>query len=191
MTTEPHAEIFAFAQKAQTLATVLLEPDPVRRWPGVWDVLSEVPRCDREDDRVVLAMILRRLSEAFVRAEHPRELPPEARIRRVHVSDVHCSRALECVRREFANSALDLRGAANKCRLSAPYLSHLISVSTRHGFHTHLSGIRILYAVNVLATTALSIQEAAEKSGFKSTTVLDHEFKRRFCMTPSEFRRWA
>ena len=66
MTTEPHAEIFAFAQKAQTLATVLLEPDPVRRWPGVWDVLSEVPRCDRKDDRVVLAMNLRRLSEAFV-----------------------------------------------------------------------------------------------------------------------------
>jgi AraC-like DNA-binding protein len=159
--------------------------------PGVWDVLSEVPRCDHDDDRVVLAVILRRLSEAFVRAERPRELPPEARIRRVHVSDVHCSRALECIRREFANSALDLRAVANKCRLSAPYLSHLISVSTRYGFHAHLSGVRILHAANGLATTPLSIQEAADNSGFKSTTVLDHEFKTRFCMTPSEFRRWA
>jgi len=189
--TEPHAEIFAFAQRAQTLAGVLLEPDPLRRLPGVWDVLSEAPRCNRDDDRCVLAVILRRLAEAFVRAERPRELPPEARIRRVHVSDVHCARALECVRREFANSALDLRAAADTCRVSAPYLSHLISVSTRHGFHAHLSGIRILYAINLLATTPLSIQEAADKSGFKSTTLLDHQFKRRFRMTPSEFRRWA
>ena len=142
MITEAHAEIFDFAQRAQTLALVLLEPDPVQRLSGVWDVLSEVPRCGREDDRVVLAEILRRLAGAFVRAERPRELPPEARTRRVRVSDVHCSRALECVRREFANPALDLRAAATRCRLSAPYLSHLISVSTRHGFHTHLSGVR-------------------------------------------------
>ena len=166
MTTEPHDGIFGFAQRAQTLALVLLEPDPVRRLPGVWDVLAEVPRCNLEDDRVVLAEILRRLSEAFVRSERPRELPPEARMRRVRASDVHCSRALECVRREFADPALDLRAAANRCRLSAPYLSHLISVSTRHGFHTHLSGVRILHAVNLLATTALSIQEAADESGF-------------------------
>jgi AraC-like DNA-binding protein len=188
---EPHAEIFAFAQRAQTLALVLLEPDPVRRLPGVWDVLATVPRCDREDDRVVLAVILRRLAEAFVRAERPRELPPEARMRRVRVSDVHCLRALECVRGEFGDPALDLRAAANRCRVSAPYLSHLISVSTRHGFHTHLNGVRILHALDLLATTALSIQEAADKSGFRSTAGIDHEFKKRFNMTPGEFRRWA
>lgn len=191
MTTEPHAEIFAFTQRVQALALVLLEPDPVRRLSGAWDVLSQIPRCDHDDDRVVLSVILRRLAEALCHAESPRELSPEERLRRAHVSDVHCSRALACIRREFANPALDLRAAANKCRLSAPYLSHLISVRTGHGFHTHLSWIRILHGICLLASSPLTIEEVADQSGFKSASVLDHEFRKRFYMTPSELRRWA
>jgi AraC-like DNA-binding protein len=189
--TESHAGIFQFAQRAQTLALVFLEPDPVRRLPGVWDVLAEAPRCDRDDDRAVLAEILRRLAGAFVRAARPRELPPETRLRRAKLSDVHCSRALECILREFADAALNLGAAARRCGVSAPYLSHLISVSTRHGFHTHLSGVRILHAAHLLATAPLSIQEVADKSGFGNTSALDREFKKRFNMTPGEFMRWA
>jgi AraC-like DNA-binding protein len=190
VTTQPHAEIFAFAQRAQALALVLLEPDAVRRLSGVWDVLSGIPRCDQDDDRVVLSVIVRRLAEALFQAEYSRELSPAERLRRAHVSDVHCSRVLGCIRREFANPALDLRAAATKCRLSPPYLSHLLSVTTGHGFHAHLSWIRILHVVCLLASSPLSVEEIADKSGFKSASVLDHEFRKRFCMTPSELRRW-
>jgi AraC-like DNA-binding protein len=188
---DPHAEIFAFTQSVQALALVLLDPDPVRRLSGVWDVLSQVPRCDRDDDRVVLSVILRRLAEGLCHAESARELSPEDRLRRAHVGDVHCLRALACIRREFANPALDLRAAANKCRLSAPYLSHLLSVTTGHGFHTHLSWVRILHGICLLAGSPLSIEEVADQSGFKSGSVLDHEFRKRFHMTPSELRRWS
>jgi AraC-like DNA-binding protein len=191
VTTEPHAEIFEFAQRAQALALVLLEPDSVRRLSGVWDVLSQIPHCDRDDDRVVLSMILRRLAEALVQAECSRELSPAERLRRARISDVHCSRVLVSISREFANPGLDLRTVANQCRLTAPYVSHLLSVTTGHGFHAHLSWIRILHAVRLLVSTPLSIEEVADKSGFKSASVLDHDFKKRFHMTPSELRRWA
>lgn len=97
----------------------------------------------------------------------------------------------ECIRREFANPALDLQRVAEQCHLSAPYLSSLISTDTHHGFRTHLSVIRTLHAAHLLATTALSIAEVADKSGFKSTTVLDHAFRKRFGLTPGQFRRWG
>jgi AraC-like DNA-binding protein len=188
---ELHAEVFAFAQKAQALALILLEPDPMRRLPGTWDVLSDLPRCDRNDDRVVLSIILQRLAEAFFRADSSRELSLEARLRRVKVGDVHCARVLDCIRRDFGNPGLDLRVAATKCRLSAPYISHLLSITTRHGFQTHLAWIRILHVVRLLVSSTLSIEEIADSSGFKSTSVLDREFRKRVNMTPSEFRRWA
>ena len=112
-------------------------------------------------------------------------------MRRVRVGGVHCARALDCIRREFADPTLDLRVTANKCRLSAPYLSHLISASTRHGFHTHLSGVRTLQAVNLLATTALSVREAQTSRVSAVTAAIDHQFKKRFNLTPGEFKRWA
>lgn len=188
---ELHLEVFQFAQKAQTLAAVLMEDDPVRRLPRVWDVLCDAPRCDRDEDRVVLAVIIRRMAEAFFDAERPRELSLDARLRRAHVRDVHAARALECIRREFSNAALDLRWTADRCHLSVSYLSHLLSVNTRYGFHAHLGAIRILHSARLLATTPLSVEEVADKSGFGSTAALDREFRRRFDMTPSEFRRWG
>jgi AraC-like DNA-binding protein len=188
---EQHRDVFAFAQRAQTLAAVLLEPDPLRRWPGVWDFLAKAPRCSDDADRVVVAMILRRLAEAFLRVEEKQELPPTARLRRTSVADVHCSRALHCIRRDFANAALDLNRVAQECRLSAPYLSNLISVSTGYGLHTHLGGVRVLHSLGLLSASPLSVQEVVHKSGFKSTSAFDRELKHRFCITPSEFRRWA
>ncbi len=139
----------------------------------------------------MLSVILRRLADALVQAECSRELSPGERLRRAHISDVHCSRVLLSIRREFANPGLDLRTVASQGRLSAPYVSHLLSVTTGHVFHAHLSWIRILHAVRLLVSTPLSIEEVADKSGFRSASGLDHEFKKRFHMTPSELRRWA
>jgi AraC-like DNA-binding protein len=191
MTTELLSDIFTFVQKVQTLALARLEPDPVRRLSTLWSVLQEVPCCDRDEDRVVLSMIIRRVADAGFHRDHSREVPPEVRLRRARVRDVHTARALACVREQFMDPAIDLRAVAARCRLSAPYLSHLLSTSTGYGFHTHISWLRVLHAAYLLGNTTLSIAEVAYRSGFGGTTALDHEFKKRLHLTPGEFRRWA
>jgi AraC-like DNA-binding protein len=136
-------------------------------------------------------VIVRRIVDAFYEAERPRELRLDARLRRARLRDVHTVRAMEHLRTGFTNPRLNLREVADKCRISAPYLSHLLSANTNHGFRKHLGGLRLLYAAHQLATTALSIEEVVDRSGFNNTAALDHGFKKFFHMTPGEFRRWG
>jgi AraC-like DNA-binding protein len=191
LTDESHSATFAYARKAQMLGLVWLDPDPVRRLPQVWDVLREIPRCHRDTDRVVLAIIVRRIAEAFFKTQRRLDLTPEARLHRKSVQDVHTVRALEYVCREFANCNISVRGIAAKCQLSPPYVSHLITTNTRYSCREHLGAIRVLHAAYALATSALSVKEVANHSGYRHTAALDHEFQKRFFMTPGEFRRWA
>ena len=191
MTIDQHGGIFAFTQKVQSLALQWLEDDPMQRLPRIWDVLQEIPTCDQPEDRVVLAVIVSRIAEGFFQPTKHRGVSVDARLRRAHVSDVHTIRALDYILREFARSNLNLRTVADKCGLSVPHLCHLLSISTSHGFRTHLGGVRVLYAAYLLAHTCLSIQEVANQSGHTSTSALDREFRNRIRMTPGEFRRWG
>jgi transcriptional regulator GlxA family with amidase domain len=185
------SEIVTVAQKVQTLALVWLEREPAIVLPRVCDVLREIPHFEETQDRVALAVMVRRVAEAFVRSRPLRELNGAARLRRTHVSDVHVGRALQIIRQEFARPDLGLRRVADACRVSPAYLSRLMTVTTRYGFRTHLSVVRLLHAAHLLATTPLSIEEVADQCGWRSTAILDHEFKRWFSMPPGEFRRWA
>lgn len=186
-----HLQILEFAQKSQAQALVWVEADPMGTLTHACDLIVEIPGVHRDDDRAALAMILRRVAAVLFQPERPCDWRVDGRMRRAQIGDVHVTRAITCIRREFVNPALDLRAVANVCRLLPPYLSDLIAAKTHHGFHVHLATIRILNAAHLLATTPLSTKEIAYKSGFKSSSALDHKFRKRFHMTPGEFRRWA
>ena len=126
---------------------------------------------------MVVAVVVRRLAEGFWKAESPRELPVLARLRRTNVADVHCGRALDAIRSEFANAALDLTGVAEMCRLSPTYLSHLLSVKTGFGFQTHLRTSGIAPMQRLLSGNA-AIEVKARKSGPDHHGRLDRKFKR-------------
>jgi hypothetical protein len=100
---------FAFAQQAQLLALVWLEPDPVLRFPVVWDVLRQTPRAEVRNERIVSALIVSRIARAFFRAEHASEVTLTARSRRDSVGYLHPLRALNGIRREFSTRASDSR----------------------------------------------------------------------------------
>jgi AraC-like DNA-binding protein len=188
---ERRSEVLTFAHAAQRLALVWIEADLVRLLSRVCDVLRDIPKSDATQDRVVVALIVRRIADAFVQTEPTADLTIEARQRRTDASDVHITRALQIVRREYATPALSLRAVAAECRVSTSYLSHLLTVKTRHGFRAYVSAVRLLHAAHLLATTALSVEEVAAQCGWNSTAALDREFRRRFQMTPGEFRRWT
>lgn len=85
---------------------------------------------------------------------------------------------------EFKSGGLDLASAAQRCQLSPPYLSTLISSTTGYRFRVHLTVVRWLYATHLLTTTGLRIKEVADRAGLGTTSAFDHEFQKRFHMTP-------
>jgi len=186
-----HSEVTNFAQKTQRLALVWLEADQVRVLSSVCGILEEIPTLDATQDRVAIALIIGRVADTFVRTDPSGELTVDERQRRVHISDVHIARALQVVRQEYATSALNLQTVAGKCGVSAAYLSHLLTLTTGHGFRTYLNSVRLLHAAHLLSKTALSIGEVADKCGWSSSAALGHEFKNRLLMTPGEYRRWT
>lgn len=188
---EPHSGILQFANSTQALASVWLDVDQAQRLTRLWDTLHAFPQCHSDEDRVVTALILRRIAEAHFRAKPQHALTVAQRVRRLHLSDLHVASTLVCMQREFMNSGVSLQQIARRLRISSPYLSHLISANTGHGFRTHLSGLRILHAAYLLVNTPLSTKEIAVKSGYANTASLDHQFRLWFHMTPGDFKRWA
>jgi AraC-like DNA-binding protein len=191
MLDEPHAQVFTFAQKAQTLGLTWLESDSIRRLPQVWSVLLQAPTCEAEDDLVVLAMIVRRIADAAVTAERRLHVTIASRQARAQVGHVHSLRALDAITSNFGNPKLGLTALALKCGVSGPHLSQVLKATTGHGLKTHLTGTRLLHAAHYLIDRSLSIQEVAALCGFYSTARLDHEFRKWFKMSPGQFRRWA
>jgi AraC-like DNA-binding protein len=183
--------VFEFARRAQLLALVWLERDPVQRLPLVWDALRVFPTCKLDAERAALALIVRHIAEGFVYAERDDEVPLQARLRRSSVQDIHMLNALNRIRVEFASSDLDLRSVASGCGVSPPYLSQLLSTITSYSYRAHLDAIRTLYAAYYLTNTSLSVKEIASRCGYTRTATLDWAFTKRFRLTPGEFRRWA
>jgi AraC-like DNA-binding protein len=170
------SQTFAFAQTTQQLGLTWLEPDPLRRLPAVWDVLREAPPCTDREQRIVLALILGRIARAFFEAERVLAPTLAARSRRDSVGYLHALRAVEEIRREFANPRLGLSELASICRLSEAYLSNLVCSHTRYGCRSHLRWIRILHSMFLLGTTALFVEEIASARGFVTVLLSTESF---------------
>lgn len=186
---EPHVAPFILAHRAQQLALLWIEPaDPARGLSRVWDVFYSVPRCGVREDRAVVAEILRRILLAFRARRLGADDSVHSRLHRSGGCDLHVARTLAYLARRFNANDVCLEAAARECGVSAPYLSHLIAQVTGYGFRTHLRGLRVACAGDLLATTPLSIKEVARESGFVRVTAMDREFELWFHMSPSEFR---
>lgn len=190
MTTE-ELEVFAFAQRAQSIATVFVDPDELHLLSCVCALVLTVPRpsCDR--CKVAMALILSRIAEAFCRPQERLPIGLDMRVRRVRPSDVHLARALQCTLNDFPDTKLTLKEVARRCGLSVPYLSQLFSDATGFGFRRSLSVVRLLHAAQLLTGTTLSMKEVSVRVGYETTPHLDLEFRKRIDMTPGEFRRWT
>jgi transcriptional regulator GlxA family with amidase domain len=183
---------FSFAQRAQALLSAQLEEDPVRGLRDVCRVLRTVPRPISREERCCIAEIVRRIAAVFhVAPGTLKTAPLGARLNRRDAGDMHVARALRHAVQYFNRPELTLESTARECQVSGPHLSHLISVKTGVPFNTLKSGLRLLYAMHMLVTTAASIQEIAYACGYAQTAHIDHEFDRWLHMPPHEFRRLA
>ena len=96
--------------------------------------------------------------------------------------------AMAVVREEYAHE-LPLGAVAERVGLSAGYLSTLFSSLLGTSFKEYLSATRVSHAMNLLATSELSVTEIAFSCGFGSFSNFERVFSRIVGMTPGEYRK--
>lgn len=78
---------------------------------------------------------------------------------------------------------------AEEFHLNAQYISQLFKSEIGVGFLAYLTNIRMEHAKKLLLTTALSIAEVSEQSGYGDYRVFTKVFKKSEGVTPSQYRR--
>jgi len=84
---------------------------------------------------------------------------------------------------------LTLEGVAEVFGYSPTYLSHLFQGYAETNYKAYIQSVRIEYAYRELVQTDHSISAIAENNGFANSKSLTREFKRKYGMLPSEFRK--
>lgn len=186
--TELHEEVFAFAQGAQRLALVWLDPRPASRLSDVWAVLTLIPRCDSLADQEVLAEIVWRIVTGSVDSrENPGDITFFER-KWNRLRDPRVSIGLQMIQSRSRDSTLNLATVAREVGLTRYHLCRLIKTETACGFRQHLDGVRLIDAISLLGRTTLSVKQIADRAGYRDTAQLDRHFSRWIHISPKQFR---
>jgi AraC-like DNA-binding protein len=112
---------------------------------------------------------------------------------RVASHDVHpkVRRAIATMRRSYTNPDLSLCDLASRVGLTSSHLSRLLHKETMLGFVGHLRGIRLKKAVTLMKRDAMSVKEIAASVGYKYSGDFARDFKVRYGVTPSVWRKRA
>lgn len=84
---------------------------------------------------------------------------------------------------------ISLETAASHEFLSASYLSHYFREKLGIPFTKYLTGIRLKHAADLLAHPSYSMEEIADRCGFKSARAMARFFKEQYHCLPTEYRK--
>jgi two-component system response regulator YesN len=96
-------------------------------------------------------------------------------------------RVLDWLGRHFAE-AVTLEHAATTLGASTSAITKALKRETGQSFLAHLHRLRLLEAKDLLATSALTIYQVAERCGYYDPSHFHRRFRREFAMGPREFR---
>lgn len=86
---------------------------------------------------------------------------------------------------------ISLAAVANHFSLTPNYLGYLFKTTVGMSYNDYLNSLRLKNASSLLLTTELSVKEIAYDSGFHSVEYFNAIFKKRFCVTPSKYKKLA
>lgn len=98
-------------------------------------------------------------------------------------------RAIAAMKRGYMNPDLSLCELACRVGLTSSHLSRLLHKETTLGFVGHLRGIRLRKATALMRSDRVSIKEVAASVGYKYSGDFARDFKSRYGVTPSVWRR--
>lgn len=96
--------------------------------------------------------------------------------------------ALDFMERQLA-TRLSISDMSALLGVSRSRFEHLFKQQTGQAFKTRLREIRLNKAKTLLADHTLRIKEVAYRCGFLTTSNFTRDFKRRFRLSPSRYRR--
>jgi AraC family transcriptional regulator len=106
------------------------------------------------------------------------------------LSAYHCSviaNGKEYIRRNFMRN-LSLYELSRHCGISPFYLSRLFKACTASSPHQYLLNIRLKHGEMLLRNTSQSVADISYSSGFTSPEYFSTLFKRKYRVTPTEYR---
>lgn len=96
--------------------------------------------------------------------------------------------AVEYIRRNFAQP-LSLEEVAANVYLNPEYFSRVFKEEMGVTFVNFLTELRLAHSVRLLETTALRVQDVAQQVGYPNVSYFSTTFKKRYGMSPYEYRR--
>src|SRR5262245_59174059 len=112
-----------------------------------------------------------------------------SRARRESIQTLRSVRALAVIRSRCCDRSITAESVASSVGVSREYLAKLLHVHQGCGFRAALRLARREVARSLLERSLVSMKEIAVRSGYSSTSQLDRDFRRRYAVTPGEYRR--
>lgn len=101
--------------------------------------------------------------------------------------DARIQQAIELLNKHF-NKKISEDVVSNQIGLSKYYFSHLFKRNTGVSFKKYLIEKRLFEVVKLIKTTNLKINAIPSKCGFSNYSLFFREFKKKFNITPNQFR---
>ncbi|MBM7583371.1 YesN/AraC family two-component response regulator [Caldicoprobacter guelmensis] len=93
------------------------------------------------------------------------------------------------IQENYADKNLSLLVVAKRFNYSPAYLSLFFKEQMGNHFSSYLEEVRLNHAVNLLVNTNLSVSEIADAVGYNSSNSFCRAFRRRYGMSPGQYRR--
>lgn len=115
-----------------------------------------------------------------------KEVSPEIRVRYQKLN--YLSSIIDYIYEHFQEN-VSLRELSEKFGYSPAYLSRMFQKYAQIGYKTYLQSVRIEFAFRELVNTDHTVSEVALNNGFPSGKSFSREFKKKYNMLPTEYRR--
>lgn len=115
-----------------------------------------------------------------------KEVSPEIRVRYQKLN--YLSSIIDYIYEHFQEN-VSLRELSEKFGYSPAYLSRMFQKYAQIGYKTYLQSVRIEFAFRELVNTEHTVSEVALNNGFPSGKAFSREFKKKYNMLPTEYRR--
>ena len=101
----------------------------------------------------------------------------------------HVRHCIAIIKTSSANPDLCLKNLSDHMNLSPAYLGQLFKAQTGKYFNDYLADVRLDSVYRMLMETDARIGEIAEKTGFTSQSYMNRLFKRKYKLSPNEYKR--
>jgi two-component system response regulator YesN len=98
-------------------------------------------------------------------------------------------KAKEYIKKNYGNSEISINEVCSYLHLSTTYFSFIFKKETKTTFVNYLTQVRMEASKELLRTTSLKAFEIAEKVGYSEPNYFSYSFKKKFGVSPSEYRR--